>query len=94
MENKQRMKILTSYQDNPMVHPLTCGNNSNHQNLVPIEKDNKVILKCLDCDYIQELSDDFIKLLKELDKNYKKGLKMYKEMVESKKEETNGTKNI
>ncbi|MCE5220029.1 MAG: hypothetical protein LLF98_01875 [Clostridium sp.] len=89
MDNKQRLKILTSYQDNPMVHPLTCGKNSNHQNLVPVEEDDKVILKCSDCDYIQELTDNFIKLLRELDKNYKKGLEMYKEMTGNEEGELN-----
>ncbi len=89
MDNKKRIKILTSYQDNPMVHTLTCGNNSMHQNLVPIEENDEVILKCLDCDYVQKLSDDFIKVLKELDKNYRKGLKMYKEMIENKKGDLN-----
>jgi Fe2+ or Zn2+ uptake regulation protein len=84
MTNKQKIKILTSYQDNQFVHPLTCGNNSNHQNLVPVEENDKVILKCLDCNYIQELSDDFIKVLKELDKNYRKAFEMYKEMIKGK----------
>lgn len=60
MTNKQKIKILNSYQSNPMVHPLTCGNNSYHQNLVPIEENNEVILKCLDCNYTQFLDENFI----------------------------------
>ena len=79
MKNKQRIKILTSYQSNPMVHPLTCGVNSNHQNLIPIEENDnensKVILKCLDCDYTQSLDDEFINLLSNLDKYYRKLIK-------------------
>ena len=74
--------MLTSYQDNPMVHPLTCGNDSMHQNLVPIEEDNKVVLKCLDCSYNQSLDDDFIKLLRDFDKNQRKMIEMYKKMFQ------------
>ncbi len=81
MNNQQRIDILTSYQDNPMVHPLTCGNDSMHQNLVPIKEDKKVILKCLDCDYTQSLDDEFIKMLREYDKALRKILEKYKIMV-------------
>jgi len=80
MNNKQKIKILTSYQKNPMVHPLTCGFNSNHRNLVPIEEDDEVILKCLDCEYTQLLDDEFLKLLNKLDKTYRDMIKEYKKI--------------
>ena len=79
MNNQQRIKILTSYQDNPMVHPLTCIS-SNHENLIPVEENNEVILKCLDCDYIQSLDDEFIKLLHEYDKIQRKMIEKYKKI--------------
>jgi len=80
MNNKQKIKILTSYQSNPMVHPLTCIS-SNHQNLIPIEENNEVILKCLDCNYTQSLDDEFIRLLDKLDKVQRKMLEKYKIMI-------------
>jgi predicted nucleic-acid-binding Zn-ribbon protein len=80
MNNQQRIEILTSYQDNPMVHPLTCGNNSLH-NLVPIEENKKVILKCLECDYTQLLDDKFIKLLRDLDKVQREMIEWFKNKV-------------
>jgi len=85
MKNKQKIKILTSYQDNPMVHPLTCGVDSNHQNLIPKEENNEVILMCLDCNYIQSLDDQFIKLLSDLDKNQRKMMEWYKENFQTNK---------
>ena len=93
MNNKQRIKILTSYQDNPMVHPLTCGNNSSHQNLIPVEENDQVILKCLDCDYIQYLDDEWIKLLREYDKNQRKLLNKYKKMIAEGNEEGDSSNN-
>jgi hypothetical protein len=82
MKNQQRIKILNSYQDNPMVHPLTCGNNSSHQNLIPVEENGEVILKCLDCDYTQSLDDEFIKLLDKLDKVQRSMIEKYKLMIQ------------
>jgi Zn-finger protein len=82
MNNKQKIKILESYQSNPMVHPLTCGNNSSHQNLIPVEENGEVILKCLDCDYTQTLDDEFIKLLDKLDKVQRSMIEKYKKMIE------------
>jgi hypothetical protein len=86
INNKQKIKILTSYQKNPMVHPLTCGVDSHHQNLVPIEEDDEVILKCLDCEYVQSLDEEFIKLLNKLDKTYRDMIKEYKKIGKENKE--------
>ena len=69
MDNSERIKIIASFQDNPFVHPLTCGVDSLHQNLVPVDcGDDEVILKCLDCGYKQHIDDEFIELLANLDK--------------------------
>jgi len=68
MTNQERIKIITSFQSNPLVHPLTCGVNSLHQNLAPVDcGDDEVILKCLDCGYKQHIDDEFLALLAELD---------------------------
>ncbi|MDD4530920.1 MAG: hypothetical protein PHO80_05230 [Candidatus Gracilibacteria bacterium] len=69
-----------------MVHPLTCGNNSSHQNLIPVEENGEVILKCLDCNYTQTLDDEFIKLLDKLDKIQRSMIEKYKKMIEENNE--------
>ena len=53
MTNKEIIDLVTRYQQSKFVHPLTCGNDSRHEILVPIEVNNYVILKCPDCEYIQ-----------------------------------------
>lgn len=35
------------------MHPLTCGNNSNHAPLFPLIDGDRVVLVCADCDYTQ-----------------------------------------
>ncbi len=53
---------IMQHQSNGLVHPLTCGNSSDHFNLVPDENDEeKVILKCMKCDYIQDVPSYFLK---------------------------------
>jgi len=53
MINYIKILKIEAWQNNDMVHPLTCGNDSNHKKLIPIENDGKVILGCVDCNYIQ-----------------------------------------
>ena len=54
LSNKELIKRIEAHQANPTVHHLTCRNNSQkHRNLVPKEIEGRVILGCLDCDYIQ-----------------------------------------
>ncbi len=36
------------------VHPLTCGNDSNHTPLFPAIQDGRRVLICRDCDYTQD----------------------------------------
>jgi hypothetical protein len=48
------------YQRVPCFHELMCGNNSqNHHPLIPIERNDEVILLCRDCDYEQEVPEIF-----------------------------------
>lgn len=42
------------YKKGMPVHPLTCGNDSTHENLIAIEENDIIKLKCKNCDYIQD----------------------------------------
>lgn len=53
MINYIKILKIEAWQNNDMVHPLTCGHDSNHRKLVPKEIDGRVILKCEDCNYFQ-----------------------------------------
>jgi hypothetical protein len=52
-EEIETMEAIRKYQNCDYLHPLTCGNDSRHALLKPIEKDGKIILVCPDCDYVQ-----------------------------------------
>ena len=53
---------ITEYQEKLMFHPLTCGNDSQmHRDLVAEIRGDQLILKCLDCDYLQEYIPDLFK---------------------------------
>ena len=54
MNNLEIIAKVEEWQDNPKLHSLTCGNNSSHAPLVAFEMADKVRLKCIDCDYIQD----------------------------------------
>ncbi len=61
MKNSEIISNVVAWQGDPMVHPLTCGNDSNHHVLLPEERDGKVILYCQDCDYVQDWIPDIAK---------------------------------
>ena len=57
----ERMNQVSRHQCNRLgekphlaVHPLTCGNDSQHGNLYPLFEDGCVKLICPDCDYTQD----------------------------------------
>jgi len=62
----RKLDAIEAWQHNDHVHPLTCGNDSNHEllvakmvptsNVIVVSSDqgSKIILKCPDCDYVQE----------------------------------------
>jgi len=54
MTNQDIIEAVSKWQKSVFIHPLTCCNNSSHKSLIPIELNGKVILKCLDCNYVQE----------------------------------------
>ena len=65
--NTKLLNAIRKYQSCPFVHPLTCGNNSEHENLKGIEIKGKVILICPDCEYKQEWIPDFVWLAEEIE---------------------------
>lgn len=56
--------IVKEWQSNGYVHPLTCGNESRHQNLVAqLDKQGdsfELLLVCEDCDWTQDIPPYFI----------------------------------
>ena len=53
MNTDEIIDRIIAYHNNDMVHQLTCGNDSNHTPLIPIQQGDKVILICVDCNYKQ-----------------------------------------
>lgn len=49
----EKIEAVIKWQTCPVVHPLTCGIDSNHRVLIPWLVGNSVILKCVDCEYVQ-----------------------------------------
>ena len=54
MTNEDIIAAIAKQQSDTRFHPLTCGNDSRHKVLVGVVVDDKVVLKCEDCDYIQK----------------------------------------
>lgn len=52
--NEEVINSVKMWQTEEMLHPLTCGNDSNHLPLEPKEENGKVILVCSECDYTQD----------------------------------------
>ncbi len=60
MTRKEIVELVDAvlvWQQTGYAHPLTCGNNSLHIDLLPRLTDDKqaVILACIECDYTQQL---------------------------------------
>ncbi|MDP3954591.1 MAG: hypothetical protein Q8Q06_04210 [bacterium] len=75
--NKRTIEKINEWQNAGFVHPLTCGKDSTHQNLIPREKNGRVILCCPDCDYVQErippeVLSDYVQRFK--DQAYKRSI--------------------
>jgi len=47
------IKAVRPWQENPLVHSLTCGNDSQHAPLEAVEENGRVELHCRDCGYRQ-----------------------------------------
>ena len=76
MTNTEHIEVIKRFQCNPRVHPLTCGNNSSHSLLFPVDVAGELFLYCPDCDYKQWIDDGFLALLDELDKQTRGPLTM------------------
>ena len=62
-ERERLVRAVEYWQSNPLVHPLTCGVDSTHTELVPGEARGMVILMCLDCNYRQGIGTNLRDLL-------------------------------
>jgi len=51
---------ICDHQVTHMLHPLTCGNDSSHAPLFPVYREARVMLRCVDCDYTQEVPEMFL----------------------------------
>lgn len=60
MINQQIIEKVNLWQSAGFVHPLTCGKNSSHLNLVPEERNDKVVLACPNCNYVQDWIPDYV----------------------------------
>lgn len=59
MDLEKVLKRIRLYQENPLFHELTCGNDSNHGTLKGEMIKDKVVLVCPDCDYVQDYIPNF-----------------------------------
>ena len=60
MKNSEIIRMVRIWQNAEIVHPLTCGKNSDHSILKAVEEDGTVVLKCPSCDYIQTHIPNFV----------------------------------
>lgn len=61
MTNEDIIKKVIEWQVSPYTHELTCGSETcKHVPLHPVEKEGKVVLKCLVCDYEQTFIPEHI----------------------------------
>jgi hypothetical protein len=58
MTNVEKIAAVNRWQAEPLVHSLTCGNDSCHMVLRPTEVNGRVILVCPDCEYQQSFVPD------------------------------------
>lgn len=71
LTNQQIINKVNQWQNAGFVHPMNCRKNSLHQSLIPEERDNKVVLVCRDCDYVQNwipegvLLSDYVERIQE-----------------------------
>lgn len=63
MDNNELIEKVKALQANEKLHPLTCGNNSKHALLEPVEQGGEVVLRCNDCDYVQPVWSHLISVV-------------------------------
>lgn len=52
------MDRIKAWQAAGFVHPLTCGNDSDHRPLEPRISEGYALLECKDCGYVQTMITD------------------------------------
>lgn len=55
IECDKKFEAVKKHQSAGFVHPLTCGNDSTHSELVPVKVGPDVKLACMDCDWTQSI---------------------------------------
>jgi len=63
---EEKIEAIKKYQECDYVHPLTCGNDSSHELLKPLQIAGKLCLICPSCDYVQEYIPDSVYQLVEI----------------------------
>lgn len=58
--NADIIRIVNKWQTSAMLHDLTCGADSRHASLAPVERDGKIVLECPTCGAVQERIPDFV----------------------------------
>lgn len=48
------LERIRKWQEEPVFHELTCGNDSGHELLKGEVRENKIVLVCPSCEYVQE----------------------------------------
>jgi len=75
MDNKEIIKRVNLWQNDGIVHKITCYNSSSHKPLYPVEEKGEVILKCHDCDYVQNwIPKNVLKYTEEMSNTIKEQL--------------------
>lgn len=56
------LDMILEFQTCPVLHPFTCGNDSNHRVLLLFlnTKTAVITLICVNCDYIQEVDEELM----------------------------------
>ncbi len=53
MSNAEIVRMILNWQTNPNAPRLKCRKDARHHELVPVERQGRVLLVCTDCDYTQ-----------------------------------------
>lgn len=53
MTNEEKVEAIRRWQVAGRVHPLTCGVDSRHEVLKPVEENGEIVLRCPVCNYRQ-----------------------------------------
>lgn len=60
MSNENKLQAIIDWQMDESIHPMTCGEDSNHRNLIGVLENGVICLKCLDCDYVQKFIPNIV----------------------------------